>query len=180
MKKKTARLLPRQRLFAEEYIKHFNATRAARDAGYSKKTAGETGAENLKKPHIKEYIDKKIKETSIRNQISVDRILEEYARKGIANIESIFDEEGKLIGIKSLPRDVSAAIHSVKVRRESVGDGEFAVVEEYKMHDKHKALEKLAQYAEALLPQKKEQLADEDQGRLVIEVIGEMSENKGT
>ena len=42
----------KQRLFAAEYLKDFNATQAAARAGYSKKTAYSIGQENLKKPVI--------------------------------------------------------------------------------------------------------------------------------
>ncbi|MQM81495.1 terminase small subunit [Lactobacillus buchneri] len=51
------KLRPKQKAFAEEYVKFGNATKAALNAGYSKKTAAETGSENLKKPHIKTYIN---------------------------------------------------------------------------------------------------------------------------
>ncbi|MGP3640378.1 terminase small subunit [Lentilactobacillus hilgardii] len=51
------KLRPKQKAFAEEYVKLGNATKAALNAGYSKKTAAETGSENLKKPHIKIYIN---------------------------------------------------------------------------------------------------------------------------
>ena len=50
-------LTPKQRRFADEYIANgFNATQAAKDAGYSKKTAYSIGNENLSKPEIEEYI----------------------------------------------------------------------------------------------------------------------------
>ena len=56
------KLTIKQKKFADEYIKIGNATQAAINAGYSKKTAGQVGAENLKKPYIKTYIDKKLSE----------------------------------------------------------------------------------------------------------------------
>lgn len=52
----------KQKKFADEYIKTGNATQSAINAGYSKKTARVTGAENLTKPNIKAYIDKKLSE----------------------------------------------------------------------------------------------------------------------
>lgn len=42
----------RQRKFVDEYLIDFNASRAARAAGYSKRTAYSIGSENLKKPEI--------------------------------------------------------------------------------------------------------------------------------
>lgn len=48
----------RQKKFVSEYIKTCNATQSAVTAGYSKKTAYSIGQENLKKPEIKEAIEK--------------------------------------------------------------------------------------------------------------------------
>ena len=49
-----AKLNPKQTLFCQEYLVDLNATQAAIRAGYSVKTAKETGYENLTKPHIAE------------------------------------------------------------------------------------------------------------------------------
>ena len=56
-------LKPKQRAFADEYIRNGgNVTQAAIAAGYSKKTAAYIGSENLKKPHIAAYIAERQKE----------------------------------------------------------------------------------------------------------------------
>ena len=52
----------KQKLFCEEYLISLNATQAAIKAVYSKKTAYSIGNENLKKPEIQEYIQKRLKE----------------------------------------------------------------------------------------------------------------------
>lgn len=46
----------RQKKFADIYLKIWNATEAAKRAGYSEKTAASIGYENLRKPEIAEYI----------------------------------------------------------------------------------------------------------------------------
>ncbi len=46
----------KQNRFIQEYLLNGNATSAAKKAGYSEKTARETGYENLTKPHISEAI----------------------------------------------------------------------------------------------------------------------------
>lgn len=56
------KLTIKQKKFADEYIKTGNATQSAINAGYSKKSAQQMGAENLSKPVIKSYIDKKLSE----------------------------------------------------------------------------------------------------------------------
>ena len=56
------KLTAKQRLFADEYIKSGNATQSAIKAGYAEKAAYRTGADNLRKPQIKSYIDAKMAE----------------------------------------------------------------------------------------------------------------------
>lgn len=54
-----------QRRFVEEYTKDCNATRAAKAAGYSEKTAHATGWENLRKPEISAAIKARLDELSM-------------------------------------------------------------------------------------------------------------------
>lgn len=53
-------LTNKQQVFIAEYIKDFNATRAAIAAGYSERTAHAIGWENLRKPEIAEVIEQVI------------------------------------------------------------------------------------------------------------------------
>ena len=56
-------LTPKQKAFADEYIANKgNATQAAINAGYSEGTAKEMGYENLTKPHVRAYIDKRLED----------------------------------------------------------------------------------------------------------------------
>ena len=56
------KLTVKQQRFCDEYLIDLNATQAAIRSGYSKKTARQIGQENLTKPDIKEYIEKKMKQ----------------------------------------------------------------------------------------------------------------------
>jgi len=58
-------LTGKQRRFIDEYLKHFNATKAAVDAGYSPKTAYNIGWENVRKHEIAEAISKRLSETAM-------------------------------------------------------------------------------------------------------------------
>lgn len=53
-------LTTRQRLFVEEYLRTFNASAAAVAAGYSERSAGSIGHENLKKPEIAAEIQQRL------------------------------------------------------------------------------------------------------------------------
>ena len=57
-----AKMTAKQQRFCYEYLIDLNATQAAIRAGYSPKTAGVIGTENLKKTIIKEYIEKRMAE----------------------------------------------------------------------------------------------------------------------
>lgn len=50
------KLTPKQKKFIISYLTHFNGAKAAREAGYSHRTAVGIAAENLSKPHIQRYI----------------------------------------------------------------------------------------------------------------------------
>ena len=68
-------LTPKQAAFIQEYLIDLNATQAAIRAGYSKKTASRTGAENLSKPVIQSAIQEAIATRSQRTEITADYVL---------------------------------------------------------------------------------------------------------
>ena len=70
------KLTEKQKRFADEYIISGNATQAAIKAGYAKKAAYQTGAENLRKPQIKNYIDERLEELQSRRIANAQEVLE--------------------------------------------------------------------------------------------------------
>jgi len=68
-------LNPKQARFVEEYLVDLNATQAAIRAGYSVKTAGAIGDENLRKPQIASAIQAAMDERSQRTEITADYVL---------------------------------------------------------------------------------------------------------
>ena len=71
-----SKLTLKQQRFADEYIISGNATEAAIKAGYSKKTSYSIGQENLNKPDIKAYLDKKIKELQDEKIATQEEVLQ--------------------------------------------------------------------------------------------------------
>lgn len=69
------KLTVKQKKFCDHYIELGNATEAAIKAGYSKKTARQMGNENLTKPYIKNYIDKKMKEIEDKQIAKAEEVL---------------------------------------------------------------------------------------------------------
>lgn len=72
-------LTPKQKAFADEYIRCGNATEAARKAGYSAKTAEVIGCENLRKPNVSEYIAERMKKIDEERIASADEVLRFYS-----------------------------------------------------------------------------------------------------
>ena len=74
----------KQKRFCDEYLTDLNATQAAIRAGYAKKTAYSIGEENLRKPELKEYIEKRMAEKEsqlIADQDEVMRYLTSVMRR---------------------------------------------------------------------------------------------------
>lgn len=75
-KQETPKMTVKQQRFCDFYIISGNATDAAIQAGYSKKTANRIGSENLDKPAIKAYIDARMTELQSERVADQQEILE--------------------------------------------------------------------------------------------------------
>ena len=124
----------RQKLFVEEYLIDLNATQAAIRAGYSPESAYSIGSENLKKPEIRARIEKAMAERSRRTGINQDRVLQELAKIGFANIRDVVDPNTAKVLLDAKEEDL-ACIQSIKVK-----PNEWGIEREVKMYDKKAAL----------------------------------------
>lgn len=70
----------KQKAFCDHYIKSLNATEAAKEAGYSEKTARSMGSENLTKPNIKEYIELRLAEMEAHRVADAEEVLQYLTR----------------------------------------------------------------------------------------------------
>ena len=102
-KNKVKKLTAKQQLFCHEYLIDLNATQAAIRAGYSKKTAGSIGEENLKKPEIAEVIAKCKEERSKRTEIDSDWLLKRLADEADADVADLYNDAGGLKPVHEWP-----------------------------------------------------------------------------
>lgn len=72
-------LTPKQKAFADYYIECGNATKAAKRAGYSEKTAAKIGSENLQKLDISEYIARRTQTQNEARVASADEVLQFFS-----------------------------------------------------------------------------------------------------
>ena len=157
-------LTAKQKRFCDEYLIDLNATQAAIKAGYSEKTAYRTGADNLRKPQIEEYIEKRQKELSRSTEITQERVIKELALIAFSNnadyahvvekkmkaevdgaLVDVLDEDGKPVMYRTvepvlteeLTEEQKRALAVIKKGRDGL---------EVKSCDKVKALELLGKH----------------------------------
>lgn len=89
-------LTEKQKRFCEYYIENPNATDAAIRAGYAKKAAYATGAENLKKPQIQQYIQEVMKSLQCERIASAEEVLEYLTGVMRGDIKDQFDMDASI------------------------------------------------------------------------------------
>ena len=125
--------------FARCYAVHFNATKAAEEAGYSKKTARQQGAHLLSKVYIQEKVKKLLEANEERSEKSSDEIIQELEKVAFSNILDVIDiKDGKVSLKKDIPKDALNGVASLRQGKTSRGRS-FHI----SMKDKIRALELL-------------------------------------
>ena len=134
-------LTAKQQRFIDEYLIDLNATQAAIRAGYSEKTAGKIGQENLIKPEIQVIIAESVAKRSKRTEITQDRVLLEIARLAFNDPRKAFDKNGAILPIHEWPDEVAAAISAIKINETKVDGVVVGETKEIKFWDKGKQIE---------------------------------------
>jgi phage terminase small subunit len=114
----------KQTAFVEHYLQCWNASEAARRAGYSEKTAGSIGHELLKKPEIQDAIEARLNDLVMTTNEIMTRLTEQargdimqymITRLGHAYIDmEAAQAAGKLHLIKKLTYDDDGKLKSVE------------------------------------------------------------------
>lgn len=147
-----AKLTPKQEQFCQEYVVDLNATQAAIRAGYSKKTAESQGSTLLRNPKVAERIGGLRAEVAARNDVTVDRVIQEYAKLAFADPTKFFKStvggDPYIDASEATPHDW-AAVTSIQCEDYMDGRGEDArEVKKVKitLADKKGALDSLAKH----------------------------------
>ena len=90
------KLTPKQKKFCDEYLKLWNATQAAKNAGYREKTAYRTGADNLKVPHILDYINARQEQIASKDIADIEEIMKYLTDVMRGKIKDQFDLDASL------------------------------------------------------------------------------------
>ena len=122
-------LTDRQRRFVEEYLVDLNARQAAVRAGYTARGARTTGPRLLKDPEIAAAVAEAQAERGRRTGITADRVLQELALLGFANMldyMTVQPDGTAYVDLAALDRPQAAAIQEVVVDEYKEGRGAVA------------------------------------------------------
>ena len=87
---------PKQKAFGDEFLKCGNQTEAAKRAGYSEKTARQAGAENMKKPVVLEYIQKRQKQIEDARIADITEVMQYLTSVMSGEVKDQFDLDAPL------------------------------------------------------------------------------------
>ena len=127
-----AKLTDKQKVWLEAYLRTWNATEAARIAGY--KHPRQMGYENLSKPYIREEINRRISEIVI----SADKVLLRLGQQAEASIAEFIDIKGDSFWINL--ENVKRFGHLIKKIRHT----KYGI--EIELHDSQRALELIGKH----------------------------------
>lgn len=149
-KRPARKLTPKQRRFADEYLKDLNGKQAAIRAGYSPKTAEQQAARLLSYAEVGEYVAKRMKDRERRTEITQDRVLQEVARLAFLDIRKALQDDGQLKPMSELDDDTAAAIAGLEILEEFSGSGRdrelVGYTKKIRLSDKKGALELLMRH----------------------------------
>lgn len=103
-------LTAKQQLFVDDYLIHFNATRAAKTAGYSEKTAYSQGQRLLKNVEISTLIESRLKESRM-NSDQVMKLMADIAQSSMNDYFKVVERER----LKSIRKPLSLLIERKKI-----------------------------------------------------------------
>lgn len=169
-------LTNKQHKFVNEYLRDFNATRAAIRAGYSEKTAAVIGSENLRKPYILAAIEENMMPAE-----EVKLSLTEIARGDIADLMDITpagftfrllltDEDGnryvnpntKLI--KKIKQKVTTLLS-----KKDDGDDREIIETEIELYSRHEALRDMGKHYKLFT----DKVEHENSGEVIFRIVND-------
>lgn len=157
-------LSAKQELFVNEYLKCFNATKAAKAAGYSEKSAHDIGHETLKKPEIAARIRERLNEAAME----ANEVLYHLAEIARGDFDDLVDRMGNPDMEQARAAGKTRLIKKVR-QRTITGENSDIAETELEMHDRLRALELLGKHHKLFTD--KQEVTGADGGALTVNVV---------
>jgi phage terminase small subunit len=152
------KLTEKQKRFVEEYLVDLNATQAYLRAGYKAKNENIAGVEAfklLRNPKIEESVRLAMENRSKRTEITQDRVLQELAKIGFADIKNYLSFNTALTTVGYDDKGERIVDYATVVQLKDSEEVDGAVISEislkdgalkFKLHDKMKALQDIGRH----------------------------------
>ncbi len=156
----------KQRRFVAAYLLDGNATQAAVEAGYSKKTARSIGQENLTKPAIKAHVD--------AAQQRQDDICAHMRTLAFTDRTLMLDDAGNLLPIRQWPQALRDCVEGVEIvtRHHEGRDGHTDRLVKVRMSSKRDASREVAK-VEGRYPRSKDTTKEDEETKreLILSIV---------
>lgn len=128
-------------IFVKEYIKDFNGTRAAIEAGYSEKSARSAASRMLTNNNIQKLLNDELKARVDRTEIDADQVL--YRLHDIEKMDFtvVFDDNNNIKPLSEWPEKIRSMVKDFKLLKEEHNGSIRTQILSVKFMDKDKALE---------------------------------------
>jgi len=146
------KLTQKQEKAVLHYFEYGNKTQAFKHAFDTSKMTSKSINERACRLFVEVKISTRLQELrdglQERAGITLERVVKEIAKIAFGDIKELYNEDGKLLQPHELDDNTAAQISSFKSRMELSGkdNEDVALIEEYKRHDKVKALDMLTRH----------------------------------
>lgn len=142
--RRPTKLNEKQLIFCDRYLVHFNATKAAIEAGYSKKTSWAYAHQLLKSPLVQKFLNDARKKSENKNAALRKRVMDELSTIAFSRLTDYGSWSES--GMTPLRSDDIDQEKLAAVQEFSVNESPTAVNAKIKLYDKCKALEMLGRH----------------------------------
>jgi phage terminase small subunit len=137
----------KQQNFIVNYLANgFNGTNAAKDAGFSAKTADSQASRLLKNDKVRAVIAARSRRALSKREITAERVLDEIAKLAFFDPRRFYDAAGGLIPIHELDEECGAALAGVNVTELYADKAPIGQLRKIKFADKGQNLERLGRH----------------------------------
>lgn len=140
-----------------------NIIQAMIRAGYAQKYAHRQGYKVLAKVGIQERITQLQATAAKRNEITIDRIIAEYATIAFLDPSRIFDDDGNCLPLDQIDKASRRAIARIVTQEIGSGDNKVGEIKQAITYDKIKALDSLCRVLGFNAPIKQEHAGKDGQ-----------------
>jgi len=140
------KLTDKQELFCREYIIDLNAAQASLRAGYSEKTAGVIGAENLSKPMIQARIAELMANRAESISIDAKYVLNRLVQIDQMDVSDILNDDLSIKPLRDWPKSWRTTLSGLDIHALASGDNDISIIKKIKWPDKVKNLELLGRH----------------------------------